>query len=74
MKHNCTFEYGSIILDGFTGELQAMQFNPAEKTFAFYTSRPLVDSKDYLWLDAVETNNKFTLRINDKKLNVNFNR
>lgn len=68
MKSNCPFEFGSVVLDGFTGALHVMRFNPNENLVEHVSSKPLDPDLDSTWLDEVDTQYKFRLSIENGRL------
>lgn len=70
MKSNCPYAFGSVVVDGLTGDLQVMAFNPDEKRHLHVGTRPLDPAIDYAWLEAVETQDTLRLSMDAGKLKV----
>ena len=70
MKSNCPYQFGSVVLDGFTGDLQVMMFNPQDKRHLHVGTRRLDPATDYTWLDAVDTQDALRLSIDGGALKV----
>jgi hypothetical protein len=63
MKSNCPYQFGSVVLDGFTGALHAIRYNPDENLVDHVSSRPLEEDLDQTWLSEVDTQQKYRLSI-----------
>ncbi len=68
MKSNCPWEFGAVVLDGFTGALHIMRFAPDENVFDHASSVPLKNDVDGYWLSEVDTQQKFSLSIEGGRL------
>lgn len=55
MAHFCTSEFGTVVLDGFTGDIRLLRFDARTKAFSTASTRPFDESRDWRWIDAVET-------------------
>ncbi len=70
MKSNCPYQFGSVEVDGFTGDLHVMAFNPEERRHVHVGTRPLDSRTDSIWLYAVETQDAIRLSIEGGVLQV----
>ncbi len=70
MKSNCPYQFGAVVVDGFTGDLQVMRFNPEDKLHAHVGTRALDPRTDYAWLEAVDTQDVIRLSIEAGALKV----
>ncbi len=70
MKSNCPYQFGAVVVDGFTGDLQVMRFNPEDKLHAHVGTRALDPRTDYVWLEAVDTQDVIRLSIQAGALKV----
>lgn len=70
MKSNCPYQFGAVVVDGFTGDLQVMRFNPEDKLHAHVGTRALDPRTDYAWLEAVDTQDVIRLSIESGALKV----
>jgi len=70
MKSNCPYAFGSVVVDGFTGDLQVMTFNPQEKQYEHVGTRALNPQTDYPWLEVVDTQDVLRLSIDAGALKV----
>ncbi|MFY8105103.1 MAG: hypothetical protein ACOVK6_13465 [Ramlibacter sp.] len=70
MKSNCPYEFGAVVVDGFTGDLQVMTFSPEDRRHVHVGTRPLNPRTDTLWLDAVDTQDVLRLSIQAGALKV----
>ncbi len=68
MKSNCPWEFGTVVLDGFTGALNVVRFAPDENVFDHASSVPLKNDVDGVWLGEVDTQQKFRLSIEGGRL------
>lgn len=70
MKSNCPYQFGAVVVDGFTGDLHVMRFNPEDKLHAHVGTRALDPRTDYAWLEAVDTQDVIRLSIASGALKV----
>ncbi len=70
MKSNCPYAFGTVVVDGLTGDLQVMTFHPEDKRHLHVGTRALDPATDYVWLEAVETQDVLRLSIDAGKLKV----
>jgi len=70
MKSNCPYQFGAVVVDGFTGDLHVMRFNPQDKLHAHVGTRALDPRTDYAWLEAVDTQDVIRLSIEAGALKV----
>ena len=63
MRSNCTYEFGAVVLDGFTGALHAIRFNPDEQLVEHVSTEPLDPNVDGIWLSEIDTQQRFDLSI-----------
>ncbi len=63
MKSNCPYAFGSVVVDGLTGDLQVMTFYPEEKRYVHVGTRALSPATDYPWLEAIQTQDAVRLSI-----------
>jgi hypothetical protein len=68
MKSNCPWEFGAVVLDGFTGALHIMRFAPDENIFEQASSQPIKENVDGNWLSEVDTQQRFRLTIDGGRL------
>jgi hypothetical protein len=57
-----------VVLDGFTGALQAMRFNPQDNYFDYASTRTLNEQIDGPWLEEIDTQDRYSLRIKSGRL------
>ena len=62
--------FGSVVVDGFTGDLHVMSFYPEDKRWVHVGTRPLDPRSDPAWLDAVDTQDTLRLSIEGGALKV----
>jgi hypothetical protein len=74
MKSNCPYEFGSVVLDGFTGALHVIRFNPDENFFDYVSTKKLDNDVDGYWLEEIDTQERFRLSIKAGRLNAIKNR
>ena len=74
MKSNCPYEFGAVVVDGFTGALHVMRFNPDEKLIDYISSRPFDADLDATWLSEIDTQQKYRLSIENGNLKFARNR
>lgn len=72
MAHFCNSEFGSVVLDGFTGDIQLLRFDLPSKSSSTASTRPLDESTVHEWLATVETQEKFKLSVASGKLQVDW--
>lgn len=70
MKSNCPYEFGAVVVDGLTGDMHVMTFNPEEKRHVHVGTRALDPAMDYAWLEAVDTQEMLRLSIEAGNLKV----
>jgi hypothetical protein len=70
MKSNCPYQFGSVVVDGFTGDLHVMRFHPEDKLHVHVGTRALDPRTDYIWLGAVDTQDVIRLSIEAGALKV----
>lgn len=63
MKSNCAWVFGTVVLDGFTGAMHIMRFEPDQNIFDFFSSEEKLKNDDSNWLAAVNTNERVRLSI-----------
>lgn len=68
MKSNCPWEFGAVVLDGFTGVLNIMRFAPDENVFDHASSGILKSDVDGYWLSEIDTQQKYDLSIEGGRL------
>jgi len=68
MKSNCPYEFGSVVLDGFTGTLHVMRFNPDDNHFDYASTKKLNEAVDGPWLEEIDTQDRYSLRIKSGRL------
>lgn len=68
MKSNCPFEFGSVVIDGFTGAMHVLRFNPDENIFDYASSHSVNEKIDGDWLDAIDTQEKYQLSIKNGRI------
>jgi hypothetical protein len=68
MKSNCPWEFGSVVLDGFTGALHILRFVPDENIFDHASSIPPKEEVDGYWLSEIDTQQKFQLSIKGSRV------
>lgn len=68
MKSNCHLEFGSVVIDGFTGAMHILRFSPEDNIFDQASSIPLKKEVDGRWLSEVDTRQKIQLSIEDGRL------
>lgn len=74
MKSNCPYEFGAVVVDGFTGALHVMRFNPDENLIDHISSRPFDADLDVTWLGEIDTQQKYRLSIENGRLKASKNR
>lgn len=74
MKSNCPYEFGSVVLDGFTGALHVMRFNPGDNYFEYASTRKLNEDVDASWLEEIDTQERYHLSIKSGQLQAIKNR
>jgi hypothetical protein len=74
MKSNCPHEFGSVVLDGFTGALHVMRFNPDDNYFDYASTRKLNEDVDASWLEEIDTQQRYHLSIKSGRLQAIKNR
>ncbi len=70
MKSNCPYQFGAVVVDGITGDLQVMAFSPEDRRHLHVGTRPLDPRKDSVWLDTVDTQDVLRLSIQGGALKV----
>jgi hypothetical protein len=73
MKSNCPYEFGAVVVDGFTGALHIMRFNPDENLMDYVSSRPFDPDLDATWLDEIDTQQKYRLSIENGRFKASKN-
>jgi hypothetical protein len=68
MKSNCPFEFGSVVIDGFTGAMHVLRFNPDENIFDYASSHSVNEKIDDEWLEAIDTQEKYQLSIKNGRI------
>ena len=68
MKSNCPFEFGSVVIDGFTGAMHVLRFSPDENIFDQASSHSVNEKIDADWLDAIDTQEKYQLSIKNGRI------
>lgn len=74
MKSNCPYEFGSVVLDGFTGALHVMRFNPDDNYFDYASTRTLNEQIDGPWLEEIDTQERYRLSLKSGRLHAVKNR
>jgi hypothetical protein len=67
-KSNCPFVFGSVVLDGFTGNLHLMRFVADDGLFDYASATPFNPAIDSAWLDEVDTQGRFQLKVEAGRL------
>ncbi len=67
-KSNCPNVFGSVVLDGFTGNLHLMRFATDDGFFDYAAATPFNPAIDSAWLDHVDTQDRFQLKVEAGRL------
>lgn len=59
----CPLQFGSVVMDGISGDLQVMVFIPGEKRWIHVGTRLLVPIDDHIWLHEVQTQDVISLSV-----------
>ena len=68
MAHACDLIFGSVIIDGFTGDTHLIRFDSVKKIFANVSTKVLDELVDSEWLESVDTQKLATLSIKSGRL------